>query len=100
MKGIRETRIERYNRPGDWVSGIADPAAKNLPGWSKRASDNSEIAPRAKGGKMDLPSTGKAMHLRSTASKPKGHGVDPYDRARSDLNSYGSSFMKGIRREA
>jgi hypothetical protein len=39
MSKLRQERIDRYSKPGDWVSGIADPAAKNLPGWQQRASD-------------------------------------------------------------
>ena len=99
MSGIREKRIERYNRPQDWISGIANPAAKNLPGWSKRAEDNSQIAPRAKGGKMDLPSTGGNVKLRTTSSPPKGAGDDPYKRAKADMNSTGESmYMRDVRR--
>jgi hypothetical protein len=96
------SRVDRirneYSKPTRGPSGIAsDP--KNLRDWSKRASDNSELAPRAKGGAIDLPNTGGAPSMRSTASKPKGFGGDPYAKAKADMNSTGDSpYMKGVRR--
>jgi hypothetical protein len=79
-------------------SGIAsDP--KNLDYWSDRAEKNSLTATRAKGGKMDLPSTGGEVRNRSTSSQPKNFNRDPYDEARRDLNYSGSStYMPNVRR--
>jgi hypothetical protein len=80
--------------PGGFSSSKSD-----LSYWSKRASNNSEIATRAKGGKMNVHSTGGAPSLRSTSSKPKGFSGDPYAKARGNTNHAGdSSYMRGIRR--
>jgi hypothetical protein len=92
----RQGRLNDYAHPQGWVSGLAS-EKKNLDYWEDRAEKNSLTATRAKGGKMDLPSTGK-MNVHSTSRKA---GVDPdklYDRARSEANSYSSSYMKGVRR--
>jgi hypothetical protein len=94
-----QDRLKSYSRPQDAVSGIASDRA-NFKFWADRASDNSGLATRAKGGKMSLPQTCGAPSLRSTSSPPRGFdGGDPYAKARSDRNHAGSStYMKDVRR--
>jgi hypothetical protein len=74
----------------------------NIDYWADRAATNSKLAPRAKGGEIDLPSTGKRIVLRDTASAPKvSRKVDARMVADKDTNFVGSSsYMKGIKREA
>jgi hypothetical protein len=100
MSKLREERVARYSKPLDWVSGISTDES-NLKYWSGRAETNSAIAPRAKGGKMDLPSTGN-VKMRSTASKPRGIAADPYPAAKADLNHdlAATMYMRGVRRDA
>ena len=65
--------------------------------WAKRASDNSEIATRARGGKVPVHDTGGKVKNRPTSSPPKGG--DPYAKARGNTNHAGdSSYMRGIKR--
>ena len=100
-------------RDGKYFGSASD--KQNLAEFSARATANSQLAPRAKGPVhggppgthgMDapkLPSTGE-VKLRSTAAKPKiAHrldrlmaGTDPGDKNTAG----GSSYMRGIRREA
>ena len=95
--GNFQKRLREYERPQDSVSGFAS-SKSDLAYWAKRASDNSETATRAKGGAMSLPDTGGAVKNRSTSNPPRGFIADPYKEAKSDLNSVGSSYMKGVRR--
>jgi len=69
--------------------------------WAGCAERNSAIAPRAKS-EMHLPSTGKAMNLRSTDMKPKAsRNADARAKAMADTNIVGDSgYMRGVRREA
>jgi hypothetical protein len=84
----------------------------NLDYWARRASENSQIAPRAIGSRKNngattpdldppkLPSTGKGMKLRDTGSAPRfSRNADAAMKAaRADTNDVGSSFMKQVRR--
>jgi hypothetical protein len=99
----RISRLREYSNPANGQPGPGrDP--KNIEYWSARASENSQIAPRASDGPMKLPSTGKSMAARPTDMRPKiAHkidrlmaGTDP-----DDKNMVGdSSYMRGVRREA
>jgi hypothetical protein len=94
--GNFQKRLREYERPQNSVSGFSS-SKKDLAYWAKRASDNSETATPASG-KMNLHSTGGAPSLRSTSSPPKDFNADPYKAAKADLNSVGSSYMRGVRR--
>jgi hypothetical protein len=90
--GLREKRIASYNKPQEWVCGLSNPEAKDLPYWEKRAETNSKIAPRARGGEMRLPPSPN-VSLRDTASPPIGFGSAPYE-AKS---GYGAVFAEGVK---
>jgi hypothetical protein len=95
--GNFEKRLREYSRPQDAVSGIAADKS-TFKYWADRASENSLRGTRAKDGEVKLHSTGKAVELPSTSRKA-GNSGDPYERAKSDMNSDGgSSYMRGIRR--
>jgi hypothetical protein len=110
MRNVRQDRLDSYQHmkgPSGFSRDQAD-----LDYWSKRASENSQIAPRATGSmanngarepKLDVPdlhSTGKKTELRSTESKPLArHSIDARMQAKSDRNFSGSStYMRGVRR--
>jgi len=97
----RLERLREYANPMKGPHGAAS-AQENIDHWSARATENSKLAPRAKGGKMDLPSTGKRMNLRSTEMKPKAsRNADARAKAMADTNIVGdSSYMRGVRRDA
>ena len=95
--GNFDKRLREYSRPQESVSGFSS-SKKDMSYWSKRASDNSETATRATNKAMSLPDTGGKVSNRSTSSPPKGFGGDPYKKAKADLNSVGSSYMRGVRR--
>jgi hypothetical protein len=97
----RIQRLREYSGKPRGLQGEGR-SEKNLEGWSARASDNSEIAPRASDGAMDLPSTtNRQMGLRSTKSAPRTSAeIDAHMRGKDDLNHVGSSgYMAGIRRD-
>ena len=100
-KNLRQERINGYARakgPGGEASD-----QKNLDYWADRATKNSEVAPRASNGAMKLPSTGKRVDVRDTTMSPKAsRNVDARMAAKDDLNheEEGSSYMRGIRRNA
>ena len=97
----RLSRLKEYSDPMRGPHGAAS-AQENLDYWSAHATENSKIAPRAKGGKMDLPSTGKRMDLRDTSMRPKAsRNADARAKALADTNIVGdSSYMRGVRRDA
>lgn len=69
---------------------------RNINYWSNRATENSQLAPRAKK-TMDLPSTGE-MKLSNSAEP---YVADPRREAKADLNFEGSkTFMPRVRRNA
>jgi hypothetical protein len=91
-QGIREKRIADYEKPSRWPSGIAN--QENIAAMGHRASLNSQVATRAKGGTMRLPDTGGDMDLRDTASAPLNFGTDPYPRAKAPNYSFRSEPYK------
>ena len=98
----RLSRLKEYADPMRGPHGAAS-SKENLDDWSARATENSKVAPRAKGGKMRLPSTGKAMGTRDTGMRPyakRAMGDEVIAEAKSDKNNVGSSFMKSVRRDA
>jgi hypothetical protein len=109
-KNLRQDRLNDYEAMRG-PSGFSR-SKEDLDYWAKRASENSEIAPRATGTRSnngsrephgdlpDLHSTGKKMELRDTESRPLArHSKDARMVAKADKNFAGSStYMKGIRR--
>ncbi|MGB6400471.1 MAG: hypothetical protein WBF73_33020 [Bradyrhizobium sp.] len=105
----RLERLREYARPTrreNWRGAGRDQG--NIDRWSERASENSEIAPRASDKPMDLPSTtNRQLGLRSTKSAPRTDAatdarmVDARTAAKDDTNFVGdSSYMRGVRRNA
>jgi hypothetical protein len=98
----RIDRLKEYARPNrraNWNGAASD--QKNIDRWSDRAADNSKIAPRASDGEMKLPATGKQVELRDTSSAPRySRNADARMVAKDDVNHVGSSYMRGIRRDA
>jgi len=95
------SRLERLKEYARQAGPAGEAYSKeNLNYWSDRATSNSKIAPRAKGGEMNLPSTGKRMATRDTDMKPYRARGDARAEAKADLNEVGSSYMRGIRRDA
>jgi hypothetical protein len=94
----RMDRCREYNGKPRGLQGEGR-SEKNLEGWSARATANSKIAPRATDKPMELPST--KVTSRPTTMRPVEQrkidrlmkGDEP-----SDLNTAGSSYMRGIRR--
>jgi hypothetical protein len=96
--GTFEDRLKQYDRPAKWNGESTE---KNIDKWSERASANSKIAPRAKDGEIDLPST--KVRTRDTAQKPfvKRSAEAMIKAAREDTNNVDSgNYCRGIRREA
>ena len=92
----RIDRLKEYANPMHGPHGAGSDKG-NLDYWSERASANSKIAPRAKGGEMKLPSTKVAM--RDTSMKPKiTHKIDRLMSGKDDLNHVGGTFMPKVRR--
>lgn len=98
------SRMERLKEYAAMKGPAGEAYSKeNLNYWSDRATANSKCPPRAKGGEMNLPSTGKSMATRDTSMKPyssRKSGDAVIDQAKADKNSVGSSYMRGIRRDA
>jgi hypothetical protein len=97
----RLERLKEYADPMRGPHGAAS-AKENLTEWAGHASENSKLPPRAKGGTMKLPSTGKRMDLRDTSMRPKAsRNADARAKAMADTNIVGDSgYMRGVRREA
>src|SRR6266550_4071927 len=109
----RSSRIKDYsnpNSPKNWNGASRDMGY--IDRWSGRASDNSEIAPRAKGKTSNngstekdrdpprVHSTGKAMRLRDTEARPyrERSGDAMREAAKADKNHSDSSpYLKGVR---
>ena len=67
-------RLKQYARPADksWWHGEHTP--ENIKRWQAYATENSQLAPRAKDGPIDLPDTGKdgaARHIDEAISQEK-----------------------------
>jgi hypothetical protein len=100
---MRIDRLKEYARPTrreNWQGAGRDQG--NIDRWSDRASDNSQIAPRAPSGEVKVPDTGKRTELRDTAMSPReARKADARMVAKEDTNFVGdSSFMAGVRRNA
>ncbi|WP_094974004.1 hypothetical protein [Bradyrhizobium symbiodeficiens] len=98
----RVERCKEYANPRrreNWDGESRDKA--NLDRWSQRAAENSKTASRASKGEMRLPDTGDVV-LHDTAAKPRrALEIDARVKAKSDTNTDGgSSFMRGVRRNA
>jgi hypothetical protein len=100
----RTERLREYARPlrkENWQGAGRDQG--NIDRWIARASENSDGADhRASSGEVQLPSTGKRQESRPTKMGPrvprKINSV--MGDARSDVNHFGSDYMKSIRRDA
>jgi hypothetical protein len=120
----RLSRLREYSNPTKGPHG-AGRDEKNIDYWSDRAKQNSQLAPRASGiDETVMPhSTGKQTALRDTGMSPlvsrnadRAMKDDDFDRVvspprttrkvddamagKNDLNNTGSSYMRGIRRDA
>ena len=102
---MSEKRIERLKeyanptRSGNWQGAGRDQA--NIDRWSRRAEISSDgDQHRASAGPMKLPPTGRRIETRDTAMRPKvSRSVDAMMKAaKADVNHFGSSYMKGVRR--
>lgn len=92
------SRIKRLKEYAAMKGPAGASTQKNIDYWANRASENSAVAPRAKGGGMKLPSTGGDMKIHDTSAKPSRKG-DPRKAAKQDLNFTGSStYMPNVRR--
>jgi hypothetical protein len=98
MSRIRIDRCEEYAGKPKGLQGAGRSEA-NLKGWSERATENSEIAPRASDGPMKLPST--TVTVRDSSMKPKvARKVNTAMAGRDDLNHVGTGgYLKNIRRD-
>jgi hypothetical protein len=97
LERLRE--YARPSRPENWQGAGRDQA--NIDRWSERASENSQVAPRAAKGEVRVPDTGKRTELRDTAMSPRtSRKVDAAMRGadEDDLNHVGSPFMRDVRR--
>jgi hypothetical protein len=98
----RQDRLKQYSdpvRPENWRGAGRD--IENINRWSDRATENS-ITPknvdkfRAKGGEMDLPSTGE-IRVKPTT----GRGGDQREEAKADKNFVGDgTYYPKVRRGA
>jgi hypothetical protein len=106
------SRLDRLKKLQDPQSDPQGSASwkPNLDFWSERASENSKLAPRAKGpvhggppgthgeDPPSLPST--KVTTRDTAMKPKvSRKVDAAMAGKDDLNHVGGSYMPTVRRK-
>jgi hypothetical protein len=97
------TRIDRLKEYADPTRGPqgAGRDEKNLAYWQDRASENSQIAPRARKGEMKLADTGKKVVTRDTAMKPmEQRKIDRRMAGRDDPNNVGSNYLPNVRRDA
>lgn len=98
----RVERCKEYANPRRRANWDGESTAANISRWSDRAAENSKVAPRARGGEMRLTETGGDVALHDTGGAPrKDAGVDARMVAKADTNTDGgSSFMRGVRRNA
>jgi hypothetical protein len=93
-------RLKQYSRPTDkswWHGEHYDPA--NIERWQARATENSKIAPRARDGEIELPSTN--VRTRDTSMRPlvKRSAEAIIKQARSDLDHVGEDdYIPRVRR--
>jgi hypothetical protein len=100
----RQKRVEELSDPS-FSKWRGQSTSENISRWSERAHKESPVAPRAKGGSTELPTTGPVKlhetHVRSG---------DPRAEAKADLNHKMGSGLdatlreygikRGIRRES
>jgi hypothetical protein len=113
IKNPAQTRIDEYSKPPKCRGEVGGPnAEKNMAYWQDRATENSQIAPRAKGPvhggppgtrDQDLPSLPSTkVTVRDSSMRPKvSRNVDRLMKGDDEPNhksSGGSNYMKGIRR--
>jgi hypothetical protein len=93
----RQKRIEEYSKPASevWWDGRSNKPA--IERWQGRAKENSQLAPRAKSGSVELPTTGPVREHNSAARH-----ADPRSEAKSDKNHVDklTEYMRGVRRES
>ncbi|MCP3382858.1 hypothetical protein NLM31_21050 [Bradyrhizobium sp. CCGUVB4N] len=109
----RLDRLREYSRPTrreNWDGESCDKA--NLDRWSQRATENSKVAPRARGGAMRLPDTdsdGRGGKITAGAESGVGRlqkaahaDKDARAAAKADTNhaSSESDYLASIRRQA
>jgi hypothetical protein len=96
----RQDRLKKeYSKPlSGWQGAGRDQA--NIDRWSDRATENSQLAPRASDGPMKLPST--KVTTRETSMKPYRSQADSMRKeALADTNIAGDSpFLRSVRRQA
>jgi hypothetical protein len=91
--------LKEYAKPlSGWNGASRDQG--NIDRFSKRATAESQCAPRASDGPMKLPST--KVNTRDTSMKPYRSQADSMRReAMADKNIEGDSpFMRSVRRQA
>jgi len=84
-------RLNEYKRPGSSKLRGGGRDQKVIDAWSQRATANSQIAPRAKGGDIKMPAQ-KAMQIRDSAAAPKiSRKVERKMAGKDDPNFVGST---------
>ena len=90
----RMDRLRELKNPAsrsNWRGAGRDQS--NIDRWSARATENSQIAPRATNKAISLPDTNSGDGV-----KPKTRPGNMRQEAKRDLNDVGSSFMPRVRR--
>jgi hypothetical protein len=91
-----QKRIKEYANPShsEWRGQSTE---ANLKTWGDRASEESKLAPRAKSGSVELPTTGP-VRTHDTNEKA-GYTGDFYAEAKRDLNrDLNNPYQRGVRR--
>jgi hypothetical protein len=96
MDRLRE--YARPTRPENWAGAGRDQA--DIDRWTEWCSENSNQGTRAKDGPIELPNTGKVKTRPTEMSPRTSRKVDAAMRGDGDLNNVGSSYLRGVRREA
>jgi hypothetical protein len=91
--GSRTDRLKDYANPTNSKNWCGESTKEYVARWSARASANSQLAPRAKGGEIELPDTSESpavTHPRFTGDA----------RAEGKQGNFAGSspFAKGVRR--
>jgi hypothetical protein len=96
----RIERLKEYANPtraGNWNGASRDQA--DLDRWSKRATEQSQCAPRASDKAMRLPDTNAKQQLDPKSSPRTSAEIDARMSGRDDPNHVGGGgYMKTIRR--
>jgi hypothetical protein len=89
-----QDRINLAKNPSDPRNWDGRSNKEAIDRWSERAHQESKLAPRAKGGSVELPTTG-AVKLHNTAERH----ADPRAEAKRDLNhDKANEYMRDVRR--